>query len=84
MGEALPKEQHNVEIYQNLENWKQKPLLQKIYRNFHKLIASRVNSQLSGITAELGSGIGNIKDEIPNCIRTDLFANPWIDQTENA
>lgn len=37
-----------------------------------------------GITVELGSGIGNIKDTIPNCLRTDLFPNPWIDQVENA
>ncbi len=31
-----------------------------------------------------GSGLGNIHDVIPNCIRTDLFPNPWIDQIENA
>jgi hypothetical protein len=33
---------------------------------------------------ELGSGLGNIHEVIPNCIRTDLFPNPWIDQIENA
>jgi len=32
----------------------------------------------------LGSGLGNIHDVIPDCIRTDLFPNPWIDQIENA
>ena len=33
---------------------------------------------------ELGSGLGNIHEVIPNCLRTDLFPNPWIDQIENA
>lgn len=28
--------------------------------------------------------MGYIKEVIPDCIRTDLFPNPWIDQVENA
>ncbi|RPH59180.1 MAG: class I SAM-dependent methyltransferase [Chloroflexi bacterium] len=36
------------------------------------------------MVVDLGSGIGNIKDVIPDCLRTDLFPNPWIDQVENA
>lgn len=39
---------------------------------------------ISGTILELGSGIGNIKEVIPNCLRTDLFPNPWLDQTEDA
>jgi SAM-dependent methyltransferase len=39
---------------------------------------------LDGETVELGSGIGNIKEVIPHCVRTDLFPNPWIDRQENA
>lgn len=32
---------------------------------------------------ELGSGIGNIREVIPQAARTDLFPNPWIDRTED-
>lgn len=32
---------------------------------------------------ELGSGIGNIREVIPQAVRTDLFPNPWIDRTED-
>jgi SAM-dependent methyltransferase len=67
-----------------MERWNKKPLLRAIYRDFHSQIAK----QLSGLDhpriVELGSGIGNIKEIIPDCLRTDLFPNPWIDQMENA
>ncbi|HAV78081.1 MAG TPA: methyltransferase type 11 [Anaerolineae bacterium] len=33
---------------------------------------------------ELGSGLGNIHEVIPDCLRTDLFPYSWIDQIENA
>jgi methyltransferase type 11 len=36
------------------------------------------------LIVELGSGIGNLKQHIPECICTDMFPNPWIDQVENA
>ncbi len=75
---------HNDEIAQNLEHWNRKPSLQKSYRAFHELIAQYLVESEKGQTVELGSGIGNIKDTIPNCLRTDLFPNPWIDQVENA
>ncbi len=84
MTESVPLEQHNVEIQANLESWEEKPLLRRIYREFHQLIASKALPSERGITVELGSGIGNIKEVIPHCLRTDLFPNPWIDQTEDA
>ncbi len=77
-------DQHNKEIAENLEHWDRKPLLKKIYRGFHETIARESVDIPDATTVELGSGIGNIKDVIPNCIRTDLFPNPWIDQVENA
>jgi SAM-dependent methyltransferase len=76
--------QHDVEIHENLRHWEQKPLLKRIYHEFHKLIAKATLPADAGITVELGSGIGNIKDVLPHCLRTDLFPNPWLDQTENA
>lgn len=75
---------HNREIHANLDNWQQKPLLREIYRSFYQSIASELNPSLSGHIVELGSGVTDISEIIPNCIRTDLFPNAWIDQVENA
>ncbi|GAB1594597.1 methyltransferase domain-containing protein [Lysobacter claricitrinus] len=76
-------EQHNVEIAENLRAWERKPLLRRIYRDMHLSIAAKC-AHVPGIAAELGSGIGNIREVLPGCLRTDLFPNPWLDQTENA
>lgn len=76
--------QHNREIHENAERWKNKPLLRGIYANFYAQIARRIQRQQPGLIVELGSGIGNLKQAIPECIATDLFENPWLDQVENA
>ncbi|MFO8027242.1 MAG: methyltransferase domain-containing protein, partial [Opitutales bacterium] len=60
-----------------------KPLLRSAYRNFHRQIRARLCSD-PGRTVELGSGIGMIKETIPDCLTTDLFDNPMVDQTEDA
>lgn len=84
MTPTVPIDQHNVEIERNLQSWNRKPVLRRAYREFHERIAAHIEPSLTGKIVELGSGIGNIRDVIPGCIRTDLFANPWIDQVENA
>ncbi len=84
MNQAISIDQHDIEIQQNMERWNAKPLLRRIYREFHQRIAEWALPEQRGITVELGSGIGNIKEVIPHCLRTDLFPNPWLDQTENA
>jgi SAM-dependent methyltransferase len=84
MGDQIAITQHDIEIQANLDRWNAKPLLRNIYREFHQQIANHVLPSDRGLTVELGSGIGNIKEVIPHCIRTDLFPNPWIDRTENA
>ena len=83
MTPTIPIDQHNVEIERNLQAWNRKPVLRRAYREFHERIAAHIDPSVSGKIVELGSGIGNIRDVIPGCIRTDLFANPWIDQVEN-
>jgi SAM-dependent methyltransferase len=75
---------HNDEIQRNLHSWEKKPILRKIYEEFHALIAQHLIFLPHGHVVELGSGIGNIKTVVPHCIRTDLFPNPWIDRVENA
>src|SRR6185369_16049896 len=77
-------DRHQQEILLNQSFWQKKPILQAIYREFHRLIAARLSGLDRPLIVELGSGIGNIKDVIPACLRTDLFPNPWIDQVENA
>jgi SAM-dependent methyltransferase len=77
-------DQHNREIQENREFWRRKPVLQKVYAEFYSEIARRVDRKAPGLIVELGSGMGNIKEHIPECITTDVFPNPWLDQVENA
>ncbi len=75
---------HQDQIHQNQEYWNRKPLLRILYGDFYRLIAKKLSDLPGRKIVELGSGLGNIHDVIPDCIRTDLFPNPWIDQVENA
>jgi len=75
---------HQKLINKNHELWIRKPLLRLIYGDFYRLIASQLSNLPNNKIVELGSGLGNSRDVIPNCIRTDLFPYPWIDQIENA
>lgn len=74
--------EHQRQIEENLRYWEAKPVLREIYRDFHRLL-SRYLSDMPGETVEIGSGIGNIKEVIPHCVRTDIFPNPWNDRQEN-
>jgi SAM-dependent methyltransferase len=75
---------HQDFIDKNQKLWNRKPLLQKIYTGFHQWMARYLSKLPDGKIVELGSGMGNIHETIPNCIRTELFPLPWIDQVENA
>ncbi|MGZ9166701.1 MAG: class I SAM-dependent methyltransferase [Anaerolineales bacterium] len=75
---------HQDSIEKNYEYWNRKPLLRTLYGDFYRLIARHLSNLPESKIVELGSGLGNIHDVIPNCVRTDLFPNPWIDQVENA
>jgi SAM-dependent methyltransferase len=75
---------HDNLIQRNHAIWQRKPLLRKVYNDFYRLIARNLSNLPDGKVVELGSGLGGITDVIPNCIRTDLFPYPWIDQIENA
>ncbi len=80
---APPLDQHNIEIHRNQAAWHRKPMLRKVYHDFYRKIAARINPAVPGPVVELGSGMGRIKDIIPACVTTDLFANPWLDRQEN-
>jgi SAM-dependent methyltransferase len=77
-------EQHNIEIHENQRSWLRKPVLRRIYERFHRQISRSCRHDLSGPTVEIGSGLGQIKTVIPDCITTDVLPNPWLDRTENA
>lgn len=83
-AEPLPAEQHNIEIHRNREAWSRKPMLRQVYRGFYECIAAQLTRDVPGLTVELGSGMGNIKEVVPECITTDIFPNPWLDRQENA
>jgi len=80
----MDNQRHQAEILKNLRVWRQKKVLRELYRDLQRRVAGQLAQLPQGITAELGSGIGSIVDIIPGCLRTDQFANPWIDQEENA
>ena len=75
---------HQDFIEKNNEYWNRKPILRILYGDFYRLIGTKLSNLPDSNIVELGSGLGNIHEFIPNCIRTDLFPNPWIDQVENA
>ena len=75
---------HQDLIKKNSEHWNRKPLLKVLYGDFYRQISQNLSNVPDHKIVELGSGLGNIKEVIPECLRTDLFDNPWIDQVENA
>jgi len=81
---TVSREQHNIEIHENRRHWERKPLLRKVYSQFAREIARRVDRTLAGLIVELGSGMGHIKEHLPDCITTDMFPNPWLDRVEDA
>lgn len=76
--------QHDIEIQENRAHWERKPVLRRVYRAFYDTIARWTLSTQQGVTLELGSGMGNIKETLPACLTSDLFPNPWLDRVENA
>ncbi|MBF0623562.1 MAG: class I SAM-dependent methyltransferase [Magnetococcales bacterium] len=84
MGTTQTIQRHNDEIHANALMWERKPALRLCYRDFHSAIAACLAPSHGGGCLEIGSGIGKIKEVLPDCITSDLFGNPWIDREENA
>lgn len=77
-------DQHNVEIDENRIHWESKKPLRLAYGQFYAAVAGEILHGLHGLKLEIGSGMGNIKQFIPDCITSDIFPNPWLDRMENA
>jgi SAM-dependent methyltransferase len=64
-----------------LEIWRQKPGLRAIYQDFYDRMAPVC---ARGLTLEIGGGIGNLKQRIPDLIATDIQFAPWLDCVADA
>jgi SAM-dependent methyltransferase len=81
----MEAEQHNLEIHENRRAWESKPVLREVYADLYRLIAANLAPQEGeSLNLELGSGMGNVKQFIPDCITSDIFPNLWLDRMENA
>ena len=67
----------------NRKAYKEKSLLRLIYRDYYAQIYSQIKTNNKYPNLEIGSGGGNIKEIIPDCITTDQFIDNKIDQIEN-
>jgi SAM-dependent methyltransferase len=63
--------------------WRSKPLLRRLYRDWYRLVASRL-STVGGPTVELGSGIGRFKEVVPDTVLTDVVPTPYADAVVDA
>lgn len=77
-------EQHNREINENRSAWRQKRVLRLAYGALYEAIRGQIDPALCEPIVELGSGMGNIKEFVPQCITTDIFPNAEVDLVENA
>jgi len=68
-------------LHQYLSVWGRKPVLRAIYEDFNERIALMCTS---GLTIEIGSGIGNLKHRLPSVVGTDIQFAPWLDCVADA
>lgn len=61
--------------------WKHKPVLRVIYDDIYQRIASAC---VSGLTIEIGGGIGNLKERLGEVVTTDIQFAPWLDCVADA
>jgi SAM-dependent methyltransferase len=61
--------------------WDRKPVLRTVYNDFYDRIVSVC---VPGLTVEIGGGIGNLKQRLPNVIATDIQYARWLDCVADA
>ncbi len=61
--------------------WKSKPVLRAVYGDFHDRIAAACGG---GLTLEIGAGIGNLPDKLPDVIGSDIQFGSWLDLVADA
>ena len=63
--------------------WEDRPLLRRIYREWFALLAAKL-SGVAGVTLELGSGIGRLRELVPDIVTSDVEETPWADRVVDA
>ena len=56
--------------------WDRKPTLRVVYDDLYDRIAAACRS---GVTIEIGSGIGNLKQRLGEVVSTDIQPAAWLD-----
>jgi len=64
-----------------LSAWDRKPVLRTVYNDFYDRI---VDACKPGLTVEIGGGIGNLKQRLPNVVATDIQFARWLDCVADA
>jgi len=63
--------------------WHERPFLRRLYHGWYEEIARRL-AGVRGETVELGSGIGRLKEAVPDVVTTDVEATSWADWVVDA
>lgn len=63
--------------------WNERPLVRRLYLDWYRRIAERLAS-VPGQSVELGSGIGHLKDVVPNIVTTDVEPTRWSELVVDA
>ena len=74
---------HKEIDYKNRKIYQNKDLIKIIYNNYYKNIKKNIYLSDKKKILELGSGGGNIKKVIKECVTSDQFKNKNIDRIEN-
>jgi SAM-dependent methyltransferase len=74
---------HNTIDRKNRDIYKKKKIIKLIYNNYYSLIKNNLLKNNNYPILEIGSGGGNIKKFIKECITSDQFKNENIDRIEN-
>lgn len=60
----------------NERAWNERPLFRSLYREWLELVTARLSAE-AGPTIELGSGLGNLLEAVPEAVATDVEPTPW-------
>ena len=66
----------NEHLSSQLRVWESRPLLRRLYSDWHDLVERRLAS-VRGSSVELGSGIGGFAQGRPAIVSTDVEETPW-------
>jgi SAM-dependent methyltransferase len=69
-------------LAQHERAWQERPVLRRLYREWYDLISGRLADR--GPTVELGSGIGRLREVVPDAVLTDVEPTRWADVVADA